>query len=58
MAINEEYISALDERKKVEKSFRIFQELMRSLDRVEIQEIKDPLVTIEKYLITKRNSIN
>ena len=56
--MNEEIIKAIDERNKIERRLRKFQEFQGELDRTEISDLREMLLIIEKYLVDERNVIN
>ena len=56
--MNEEIISALKEREKIDRRLRKFQDFQRGLDREEMRKLREHLVAIEKILVDERNVIN
>ncbi len=56
--MNEEIIKALDERNKIERRLRKFQDFQRELDRTEMRDLREALMQIEKYLVDERGIIN
>jgi len=58
MAINEEYISAMKLREKVQKTYRAFQNFLEVAEKDDIRTLREEILKIEKYLSDKRNSIN
>lgn len=53
--INTEYVSALEEREKIDRSWRSFQNFLLNTDTELMKKIQEPVIQIEKIISKKKD---